>query len=287
MWRQRSSSSSGLTTRCSRQQSGSTAQPGSPNSKGSTSTALSSPGDCTPRPVKPAGSPRDFLSWLITWSTEPEESLRSHCGLYQWLKLGKFISKCLMLETSFTQHSSLFRTATFIFSWGFISLYWIIGWTNLQIVSRYYFIWIAFAHSFQYISSFIRFNHTIPCSPVNAYAFLSFLVRRPLLRNAASMPSFWRTHSLWMVIRHWAFRRASMGSSWAACWRTHDWWPRVWWQEKDSILNTHRGSYTQSSPRSMATASCKRMNATCCRYVLLLYIILIYILDLWNVFLRD
>lgn len=79
-----------------------------------------------------------------------------------------------------------------------------------------------------------------------------------------------------------------MGSSWAACWRTHGWWPPVWWQEKDSILNTHRGSYTQSSPRSMATASCKRMNATFCRYVLLLlYIIFIYILDILHLFLKD
>lgn len=90
-------------------------------------------------------------------------------------------------------------------------------------------------------------------------------VRKPRRLNAANMPKCWRTRSLWMATRLWASRRRSTANSWPGWGRTPGWWRRVWWRGSGSTRNTPKESSTPSSPHFMATVSCRRTRATCCR----------------------
>lgn len=91
------------------------------------------------------------------------------------------------------------------------------------------------------------------------------VVRKPLRLSVANMPKCWKTHSLWMATRLWASRRQSMESSWPGWERTRGWWRPAWWQERGWTRTTPRESSILSSPHFMATVSCRRMRATCCR----------------------
>ena len=97
----------------------------------------------------------------------------------------------------------------------------------------------------------------------NKTLFFFFLsVRRLLQLNVANMPKAWKTRSLLMATRLWAFRRLSTVSSWPGYGRTPGLWHPVWWQERGWIRSTRRLLFTLSSPHFMETVSCRRMRAS-------------------------